>query len=304
ALNCAFYRAATDSHANAGSRKAAEAARDERQKSAERARLDLIADYPNPRDRPPLPPGPKDFDPDLAQTQLRQAMEEFGNDYRSEFRLHTSVTQLVLDTLPRHAIYLLNLEDEAQEFDDMKKAGDGLTARLFPPQGEASNAQTPVGLLRALFDDQVHDSRAWFMHSTFGSREPWGGYFRYRMIYFADDTNKSVSPLTVAGDVIGAATVVSGVVFTLRRKKLGDKLLGIAGTAGALKLEAIAGDILSGKALPMRPEADELRAFTREPGTVIRGQQKVAQEKRLAYAQERAAAVWAAHGIAPLVRNP
>ncbi|MEE3664370.1 DUF2235 domain-containing protein, partial [Brenneria sp. g21c3] len=37
ALNCAFYRAATDSHANAGSRKAAEAARDERQKSAERA---------------------------------------------------------------------------------------------------------------------------------------------------------------------------------------------------------------------------------------------------------------------------
>ena len=30
----------------------------------------------------PLEPGVKDFDPDMAQTQLREAAEEFATDYR------------------------------------------------------------------------------------------------------------------------------------------------------------------------------------------------------------------------------
>ncbi|STV72755.1 Uncharacterised protein [Klebsiella michiganensis] len=30
----------------------------------------------------PYPPGPKDFDPALGQTQLRQAAEEFREDYQ------------------------------------------------------------------------------------------------------------------------------------------------------------------------------------------------------------------------------
>ncbi|MDK7326454.1 hypothetical protein, partial [Lactobacillus mulieris] len=34
----------------------------------------------------PLPPGPKDFDPAIAQVQLRQAAEEFNADYQSKPR--------------------------------------------------------------------------------------------------------------------------------------------------------------------------------------------------------------------------
>ncbi len=60
----------------------------------------------------------------------------------------------------------------------------------FPDAGEASNAEQPAGLVRALFDDQVHDSRAWFMYAALGTREMWTGYFRYRMIYFSERCSK------------------------------------------------------------------------------------------------------------------
>jgi hypothetical protein len=81
----------------------------------------------------------------------------------------------------------------------MKAAGRALVSRLFPAPSdwgnhrdehtrghvaEHLNAAQPEGLLRALFDDQVHDSRAWFLYSI--GREPWGHYFQERMVFFGD----------------------------------------------------------------------------------------------------------------------
>ncbi len=62
-------------------------------------------------------------------------------------------------------IFVLNTDDEAQEYRRMKRDGEARVAVLFPDAGEASNAEQPAGLVRALFDDQVHDSRAWFMYA-------------------------------------------------------------------------------------------------------------------------------------------
>ncbi|MCX2901723.1 DUF2235 domain-containing protein, partial [Pseudomonas mandelii] len=79
----------------------------------------------------------------------------------------------------------------------MKTAGRAKVSLLFPPPSdwgnhkdeetrglvdESLNANKPEGLLRALFDDQVHDSRAWFLYSR--GREPWGTYLSERMVFF------------------------------------------------------------------------------------------------------------------------
>lgn len=42
----------------------------------------------------------------------------------------------------------------------------------------------------ALYDDQIHDSRAWFMHTEVGISEMLGDYFLFRMIYFGNKWNK------------------------------------------------------------------------------------------------------------------
>lgn len=47
------------------------------------------------------------------------------------------------------------------------------------------------------------------MHSALGSREPWGGYFLYRMIYFGEATSKQVKPLAMLGYVAGLGYPIS-----------------------------------------------------------------------------------------------
>lgn len=139
----------------------------------------------------------------MAQTQLREAAQEFSEDYYAKYRTQQSISQVILDTIPQHAIFLINSDDEGKEYREIKDAGNALEVVLFPEAGESSNAGQPAGLVRALFDDQVHDSRAWFMHGRIGSRELWASYFRYHMLYFAQNCNKSLSLLTIAGNVVG-----------------------------------------------------------------------------------------------------
>ncbi len=107
-----------------------------------------------------LQPGVKDFDPKMDQTQLFDAAKEFGKDYHDGYRIPDNPAQLVLDTVLQPVIFVLNTDDEAQEYRRMKRDGEARVAVLFPEAGEASNAEQPAGLVRALFDDQIHDSRA------------------------------------------------------------------------------------------------------------------------------------------------
>lgn len=167
----------------------------------------------------------------------------------------------------------------------MKSQGEKRVGILFPPPGEATNADTPAGLVRALFDDQLHDSRAWFMHYALGGREPWGGYFRYRMIYFGDKCNKSLSLLTVAGNVVGAATLVGGAIFSFKQKGTAAKIAGLAGTAGLFALETETRNYLTGERVAMDENAEQWQAFTSEPGVMTARQTASIYERRLAFAK-------------------
>ncbi|MDH2124188.1 MULTISPECIES: type VI secretion system tip protein VgrG [Pantoea] len=292
-LTTPFYERATDSDALPGALESSEAKRELQQGAVRARRQEKIASQPADKmDELVLEAGVKDFDPDIAKTQLKQAATEFGEDYRQQFRSPTSIGQLVLAVIPRNSIFLLNIDDRPREYALIKASAETKVATLFPPPGEASNADTPAGLVRALFDDQVHDSRAWFMQYTLGTREPWGGYFLYRMIYFSNKCNKSLSPLTIAGDVVGAATLVGGVIFSFKQKGMTAKLAGLAGTAGLLTLESEAMDYLTGLAIPMVDNADALKAFTSEPGVVTAQQREIISEKRLEMAKSIIQSGW------------
>jgi hypothetical protein len=286
-LKTPFYQRATNTEALPAARKAAEEVRDEKQAAVLRARQNQIANQPPDRmDELVLQPGVKDFDPKMDQTQLFDAAKEFGKDYHDGYRIPDNLAQLVLDTVLQPVIFVLNTDDEAQEYRRMKRDGEARVAVLFPDAGEASNAEQPAGLVRALFDDQVHDSRAWFMYAALGTREMWTGYFRYRMIYFSERCSKPLSPLVLAGDLVGFATVTAGVVLSFRQKRLTGKLAGLAATGAVRSLEVAVLDKITGKRCRSCPEG-QLRAFTHEPGTVVAQQKARKAEQQLARGKPR-----------------
>ncbi|NIF36259.1 DUF2235 domain-containing protein [Enterobacter sp. Tr-810] len=274
-------------------RKKAEEDRDALQEDVEKERKKKIAEHKPEEGFLMLPPGPKDFDAALGQTQLRQAAEEFREDYSGLSRSGTGNWLFTAVDSMSNAIFLLNNDNEYGEWLKIKTAGDDRKEVLFPAAGEASNATQPAGLVRALFDDQVHDSRAWFMHNAFGSREPWGSYFLYRMIYFGNCSSKPMTPLMIAGAVVGVATLAAGAAVIIKQKSAKGKLAGLAGTVGAVYLETQAIDLLSGKPLPMLPNAAQLQAPTMEPGTVVAQQTQVISEQRLALAKSIIESNWA-----------
>jgi hypothetical protein len=298
---CDFFNKASNSDGTPAARKASEARTDEAQKKIEARRRSAEAvARNNPYDEaPPLEPGIKDFDPDLDQTQLSEAAQEFGEDYRNTRREPTSVTEWVIKSLPLQAVYLINGDDEGTEYRHMKGLGQQRVSLLFPPPRgdrnftsetergpviEFRNAEEPSGLLRALFDDQVHDSRAWFLHAKFGTREMWNGYFRERMVYFGSECNKELSLFSVAGGVVGAALIVGGVVLVRKQKGLAGKLA----VAGALSQFDIV-DLRNGLPLPMLPNAAELQAPTRQVGELVAQQRTAIRAQRLKQAQENIA---------------
>lgn len=254
-LKTPFYQRATNTEALPAARKAAEVIRDKEQEKVLSARQNQIANQsPDRMDELVLQPGVKDFDPKMDQTQLFDAAKEFGKDYHDGYRIPDNLAQLVLDTVLQPVIFVLNTDDEAQEYRRMKRDGEARVAVLFPDAGEASNAEQPAGLVRALFDDQVHDSRAWFMYAALGTREMWTGYFRYRMIYFSERCSKPLSPLVLAGDLVGFATVTAGVVLSFRQKRLTSKLAGLAATGAVRSLEVAVLDQITGKRCRSCPE--------------------------------------------------
>jgi hypothetical protein len=206
-LETPFYREASDKQAPKDKRKQAEAERDEKQAEVEKRRLVQLANERFGRTpKRPLEPGIKDFDADMAQTQLREAAEEFGKAYRGPGLLASiAIGVPVLVSLPARLIYRATADARAER-ERMKKAGLAKIRQLFPqPEREFDtvdenrrgnvdenrNATQPEGLLRALFDDHVHDSRAWFLYSL--GREPGGSYFSERMVFFGEANRRDLA---------------------------------------------------------------------------------------------------------------
>lgn len=288
-----FYKDASDKEALPAARKAAKELRNENQEKVLKARQDQIATQPADKmDDLVLHPGVKDFDPKMDKPQLFEAAKEFGKDYHDGYRIPDNLAQAVLDTVLQPMIFVLNTDDEPQEYRRIKADGDARVAVLFPAVGEASNADQPAGLVRALFDDQVHDSRAWFMHAALGTREMWAGYFRYRMMYFSEQCNKSLSPLVIAGNLVGFATLATGVVLSFKQKSLSGKLAGLAATGAVRSLQVEVLDRLTGLPLPELPGGEQLRAFTTEPGVVVALQKAAVAEQQLARTQAAIPARW------------
>ncbi|WP_152969119.1 T6SS phospholipase effector Tle1-like catalytic domain-containing protein [Amantichitinum ursilacus] len=267
-------------HEAAAARKAAQEKRDAdekqikkaRQKAADKAAKALAEGGTT---TPPDPiSGMRVFEPKMDQIQWREAAAEFKSDYEGRIlRQQHSAAQILIDTLPASTILLINGDDEVAEFNRLKTAGEAGVKTLFSPD---------MADVLALYDNHIHDSRAWFMYSSLGSREMWSGYFRNRMIYVDTLTNKALSPVAVAGRVIGVATLVGGVVYTVRQRNLKGIAGGLAGTLAITSLEHVITDQITGATIPALPGADKLWAFTNDIGTVVTQQQ---QESVLAFHQ-------------------
>lgn len=221
-----FYKSAAandmDKDSDPETRKKSKQERDKKQKDVEAERLRMQASAEKGV-YIPFPPGPKDFDPALGQTQLHLAAEEFRGDYLLKPRAITGNWKYKLTEKVSNLVYTFSDDDIAVEYKKIKKEANKKVSALFPSSDKSSNVQQSGGLVRALFDDQIHDSRAWFMQATFDAREPWGSYFLYRMIYFGEVMSKNVTPVMKYGRFIKGRfkDSVPGANFIIERYEKG-----------------------------------------------------------------------------------
>ncbi|AZE52019.1 hypothetical protein C4K04_6391 [Pseudomonas chlororaphis] len=218
----------------------------------------------------------KKFEPPLDRRQLSGAAAEFRHDYKQEWgMLEDSFNGGgILDMLLGGTVYLINEEDEAAEYAYLHSEGTERYRKMFSSPNKPSPGEED---LVALFDDQIHDSRAWFMnHSGLGPREPFTDYFRIRLVHFDNESNKQLSLLAKAGRVIGIGLAVASVGLSIKKKdprmllSLFLPSLARPVLAGKVSMpdlpEISAFDPLTGIALPMMNNLDSLRAFTKAPG--------------------------------------
>jgi hypothetical protein len=222
-LKTPFYLAARDTEADPQVRRTAKEARNKKQGVIEKQRVKQRMDELQPNvKRMPMLPGIKDFDALMDQTQLREAAEEFAEHYRQDL-VQATFIWATSTALPG------NVGVDRGERIRMKSDGLEKVRALFPRPAnlyqtppeekrgevdESRSAGQPEGLLRDLFDDQVHDSRAWFMYSPWG-REPWGSYLSDRMVFFGGANSRMLTVLderdlpVLAGDPRLPGTVAS-----------------------------------------------------------------------------------------------
>lgn len=215
-----FYLEASDTEADPTVRKQAESTRDKKQAAIESSRRQQLALERAGRTPPrPQEPGVKDFDADMGQTQLREGAEEFAKAYRDPDHMTLNLSRVLPANAPPLVVLRIITADARVEFRQMKAAGRARVSLLFPPPAgqhnhpnetfrggvdESANATQPTGLLRALFDEQVHDSRAWFLYKY--GREPMGSYLRERMVFFGEASRRELALNPEARDALLAGS--------------------------------------------------------------------------------------------------
>ncbi|MCO7568313.1 DUF2235 domain-containing protein, partial [Pseudomonas mosselii] len=278
----AFFLAANEDKEDKISQ--ARADRAQKQSDAEKARLEDPENALNY-------PGPPLYEPQVDKTQLDQAAEEFRRDYLDVAREQTSAGGAIFDIVLRGGAYLMNDDDERRDYGEIRAGGNKYHDKLFRDKQGTPSDDPQMALVVALFDDQVHDSRAWFMHDFLGSREMWAGYFFYRMIYFGNLSSRRLTPMMVAGKLLGVAIVAGTTVYGVRllrgknRGALGATLGTLGGITGVVAGLAAAGvayeviDLATGALVPFLPGAAELLEPTDKIGEVVAEQKRqMAQE--------------------------
>ena len=213
-------------------------------------------------------PGPPIYEPQIDQTQLSQAAAEFKSDYLGRKREQTSWVGTLTDVVLRDAIYLLNSDDEAQDHATLRAAGERRSRQLFRDAHGTPSADPQMAQLVALFDDQIHDSRAWFMHDALDTRELWAGYFFYRMTYFGNDNSRALSPVVVAGRVLGIAMIAGATAYGIKRKGAVGGLGGLAAGIGGATIGYQVIDKVRGVVVPFLPDAEKVLQPTTHIGQV------------------------------------
>ena len=256
----------------------------EQQREAyERQKKIILADRLKAPEAATNHPGPPIYEPQIDKTQLSQAAAEFKRDYKGFDRKQTSAAGTITDVLLRDAIYLLNENDELQDHAAIKAAGERRTKQLFSDNRGTPSKEPHMARVVALFDDQVHDSRAWFMHDALGSRELWAGYFFYRMTYFGNANSRDLSPVVVAGRILGVAMVAGATVYGIKRGGVSGGVGGLVAGIGGATIGYQVIDKARGVALPFLPEAAQLLKPTAHIGQVAAElKQQIAEEN---YAQ-------------------
>lgn len=214
-------------------------------------------------------PGPPIYEPKVDQTQLSQAAKEFKHDYLGLDREQTSAYGTVLDVVLRDSVYLLNENDEARDHAAIKAAGEQRNKQLFRDERGTPSTEPRLALLVALFDDHVHDSRAWFMHDKLKSRELWAGYFFYRMTYFGNENSRELSPVVVAGRMLGVAVLSGATVYGIKRS---GGLGGLGGVAAGMATATIGYQVIdkaTGAVVPFLPGAEKILQPTSHIGQVV-----------------------------------
>ena len=164
------------------------------------AALEFAADYARrPRPEPLFTPQHKTtHHPINGKTCTLEVNTD--NSFSYETTAQAAILQ-ILDPLLLSNAYLYTQQNEAVEYFIFKDKGNDKFERFFLPYLTQRKSDTKIGALIDLYDNYIHDSRAWFMHSESGVREPFGGYFLSRMIYFGNKWNKAVQ-LRFNGDYV------------------------------------------------------------------------------------------------------
>ncbi|WP_447753760.1 T6SS phospholipase effector Tle1-like catalytic domain-containing protein [Pseudomonas nicosulfuronedens] len=233
-------------------------------------------------------PGPRIYEPTLDKTQMSQAAAEFKADYLERPREQTSWQGTLLDVVLRDSAFLLNEDDERKARETLKREGLARSQQLFRDTQGTPSSDPSMALLVALFDDQIHDSRAWFMHDKLKTRELWGGYFFYRMVYFGNDNSAAMTPVMIAGRILGVVMIAGATVYGIRLMRgnaLKAAARGLVGLASGVLLSGVAYQVIdaaTGVVVPFVPGAEDLLKPTTHIGAVARAlKDQIVQEEYL-----------------------
>lgn len=223
----------------------------------------------------------KMYEPNLDCRQLRNAMADFRRDYVPEWSLTASEMfslGTLINTLVGGLVYMTNEQDEAKHYVDLRRDGELSYAKLFGEDGNPLSDK--AWAIVHLFDEHVHDSRAWFMNAEFNEREVFSDYFRYRGIFFDNESNNELSLLVTTQQVVGVALAVASVGLSVRRRDsrfLVGLILPSLGTPvfrGKVGFPIISAfDSVTGRALPMLEGLASIRAYTKDPGSAVKAAQ-------------------------------
>ncbi|WP_137973944.1 DUF2235 domain-containing protein [Pseudomonas sp. F(2018)] len=219
----------------------------------------------------------KTYEPTLDRRQLRRAADEFRRDYEKSWEMGEDTLSVggIINIALGGLVYLINEEDEAEEYKEIWDQGTLEYRRLFTQGNQIAPGKED---LVKLFDDHVHDSRAWFMNSSFiAEREPFTDYFRYRLVHFDNESNKRLSLLAKTGRVVGVGIALASIGLSIKRRDprylLGLNLPSLAipvlrGKVGFPEISAF--DPQTGLALPMQAGLEAVRTFSKDTGSLNR----------------------------------